>query len=463
MAKAFNYNQAISNIMDFCIKSNNKFIYISGNGGSGKSTLARELKNRFEDSGFSVNLVDTDNFITNTTIRKNAKATFFDSLGNEYVDSFTSSFEESYFMPSLNGIIYNLRAGLDQYFIPKHAKNENDYILLNSKSDFTIVEGIATTFLEKYRNALLIFIHCDVKLEVDRRLERARNGETEQEIDKLIASCKTRRKQLNSETITNMHKFDLVLESIDAFDFIVEKDVHNILGDKMNKDCDFLLKTIKHASNLLVPNFEIMDKDSQGDIVTSLDLNIEKFIIDKVEKEYPNFDIISEELNPKDKLTSNCFIINAIDGTVNLSKKMPIFGMQIAIVRNNKTTASVIYLPILNELYYADENFAYLNGERIVTKPSSLKKGLFAATGTERIETIVRLKDHGKLLRDFGSIAVAFAWVASGKLNGAIYKGNKLWNYYPVLHLCEKAGAKIINKNNLHIAASDDAFLELLK
>ena len=73
------------------------------------------------------------------------------------------------------------------------------------------------------------------------------------------------------------------------------------------------------------------------------------------------------------------------------------------------------------------------------------------------------LEKYGAILRDYGSIAVAFAWVASGKLNGAVYSGDKVWNYYPLLKICEKAGAVIVDEKGEHIAASDEKFKKILQ
>ena len=231
----------------------------------------------------------------------------------------------------------------------------------------------------------------------------------------------------------------------------------------MNKDCDFAIKTIKQASAMLVKDFDIIEKGSNGDVITSIDLNVEKYIIKKVKENYPDFDIISEEYSPEVKVSDNCVIINGVDGSVNLSKGMPIFGVQLAIIRGGVNTASVVYLPFLNELYYCDEERAYLNGKAVSVKSCPVEKGLIAATGTARINKIVALQKYGLILRDYGSIAVAFAWVASGKLNGAIYNGSKIWNYYPALKICEKAGAKIVDKKGVHIAASDEHFKKILE
>ncbi len=457
------YDDVINSIFDFCLKTNCKFVFISGNGGSGKSTFAKNLKKKFEENEFCANLLDTDDFVTNSTVRKSAPVKYVDGSGFENVGSYTTSFVKSYCLNSLKSTIYNLQNKLDFYHIPKGAENEEDYVLLSGKADVNIVEGVGTQFLQKKRDSLFVYINCDVELEAERRISRARNGEENQTFEQVVKKCKERRKALETKSLLDSSKFDLVLESQENFEFKIKKDVFNVVGEEnMNKDCDFALKTIKQATNMLVSDFEVMQK-GDSDVVTSLELNIENYIVKKVKENYPKFDIISEEVCPKGKLSKNCVVINGIDGSVNVSKGMPIFAIQMAIIRDGVNTASVVYLPFLNELYFCDETQSYLNGKKLSVKTCPIEKGLVAATGTKRIEKIVAMKKHGLILRDYGSIAVAFAWVASGKLNGAVYNGDKIWNYYPVLKICEKAGALIVDKAGEHIAASDDKFLQLLK
>lgn len=463
VAKKVDYFSVIEEIYEFCMKTGTKFVFVSGNGGSGKSTFAKNLKKHFEENGFSANLIDTDDFVTNTQVRKNSKVSYVDTEGNERSGSYTTSFAESYCVNGLNALIFNLKNKLDFYHIPKHVEKEDDYVLLSGNAEINIIEGVGTEFLEKQKNSLYVYINCDLKVETKRRISRARNGEDEQEFWQVYQKCEERRFQLKDKFLLKPIKFDLMLRSNEDFSFDVEQDVFNVLGESMNKDCDFAIKTIKQASALLVNDFETIEKGNGGDVVTSIDLNLEKFIISKVRQSYPDFDIISEEYSPQVALSDNCIIINGVDGSVNLSKSMPIFGIQLAIVRGGVNTASVVYLPFLNELYYCDENMAYLNGKLIHVRSCPVKNGLIAATGTERIKKMVALQKYGLMLRDYGSIAVAFAWVASGKLNGAIYNGDKIWNYYPVLKICEKAGAAIVDRKGEHIAASDEKFMDILE
>ena len=45
-------------------------------------------------------------------------------------------------------------------------------------------------------------------------------------------------------------------------------------------------------------SFKVYSKDEFGDIVTDIDKKIESFLIDKLERKYPEYDIVSEEFNP---------------------------------------------------------------------------------------------------------------------------------------------------------------------
>ena len=86
---------------------------------------------------------------------------------------------------------------------------------------------------------------------------------------------------------------------------------------KMIEELKFLIETVKEASKIITEDFEVNAKGTQGDLVTNLDYEIEKFILNKINNQYPNFDVVSEEFNSKKELTENCFTVDPLDGTVN--------------------------------------------------------------------------------------------------------------------------------------------------
>ena len=232
----------------------------------------------------------------------------------------------------------------------------------------------------------------------------------------------------------------------------------------MTKDLEFLKNTVKEASELITDEFQVKSKGGYGDLVTNFDFEIEKFIIDKINKEYPNFTIISEEFNKDAKLTDNCFTIDPIDGTINFANGLPLWGIQVALIKNSKTVAAVIYLPKLNEFYCADESGAYLNGKKIKVndklKPSQC---LYVIEGKKRTRATERMISHRSHARWIGSAAVDYSWVASGKLGGTIFRNESAWDYVPGMYICKQAGAYTYDEKDCHIASCNKEFADILK
>lgn len=231
----------------------------------------------------------------------------------------------------------------------------------------------------------------------------------------------------------------------------------------MNKDVEFLIKIVRHAENFTNENFETVKKDDWGDYVTTADKNIENFLIEKLKSAYPTFDIVSEEFNTYNTPTDNCFIIDPIDGTLNFASGLPLFGIQVAIMKNGKVCGAVIDLPKLNEIYYADESGTYCNGKKVCVKKFEKKQALYAIEGRNRIAPLTDLKKNYPHSRVIGCCAVAHSWIAKGIFAGFLFNGNSCWDYIPGQYLVKQAGGFVINNDNLHIVASDkELALELL-
>lgn len=231
----------------------------------------------------------------------------------------------------------------------------------------------------------------------------------------------------------------------------------------MNKDLEFIIDVVKQASLLINDDFTIYAKDELGDVVTDCDYEVEKYIINRIKEDYPSFDIISEEYNNNNELTENCFTIDPIDGTRNFSNGIPLWAIQVACIKNRKTCAAVIYIPKLNELYYADENGAFLNGKAIKVNTRDIDKGLYCVEGADRFKVQAQIREVNQNMRDYYSSAVSLAWVASGRLSGMVLLNNSFWDYVPGQFIVEQAGGMIYNSDKRHIAANNIDFLEVLK
>ena len=231
----------------------------------------------------------------------------------------------------------------------------------------------------------------------------------------------------------------------------------------MNKELKFLIDTVKEASKLITEEFEVKAKDNKGDLVTNFDYEVEQFIINEIIREYPNYTIVSEEFNSNEELTDNCFTIDPIDGTINFANNIPLWGIQVACVKNSKTIAAVIYLVKLNELYYADETGAYLNGNKIEVNSLEDKNAIYVVEGPGKFDANVYQEKGSRNKRDFWSSSVDFAWTACGRISAVNLIGNTAWDYVPGQFIVKQAGGVIYNDEKNHIAANNKKILENMK
>lgn len=230
----------------------------------------------------------------------------------------------------------------------------------------------------------------------------------------------------------------------------------------MNSECKFLIEIVKEASTLLNNHFEVFKKGEDGDLVTNLDFMIEKFLTQKIKEKYPDFDIVGEEFNSKARTNQNWFTIDPIDGTINFAHGFPLWAIQVACVKNGKTVAGVIYAPEFDELYYADETGAYLNGEKLSLKPLPVNQSLTMVLGKNFYpKMLADGREQFIKTRDIFCGALSYAYFVSGKMQAlAIDIDLAPWDKTPGDFMCEQIGAFKFKKGDLTIYSSSQEYLD---
>ena len=222
------FNAVAKRIVKFCISTNKRFIFISGNGGSGKTELSKIFSKEAGKYGH-VNLLDMDDFVVSTKLRNSATATWEDMQKKEHTGRYSTSFVESYFLQNIKAIIYNLEKGNNYYHWPKKAKKSQECRLLYGDAILTIIEGVGTVFLEKKKsNSIDIFLQCKKELEINRRIKRAEksNEKTAEEVKKYFDE---RDSQYETNIKPYMKEHEIVLESLEDFSLKIIQDKFNIL------------------------------------------------------------------------------------------------------------------------------------------------------------------------------------------------------------------------------------------
>ena len=227
-----------------------------------------------------------------------------------------------------------------------------------------------------------------------------------------------------------------------------------------------MMAAARKASKSILRDFGELEKlqvsvKGQNDFVTMADIKAQEIIHYELSKARENYGFLMEEGNNKNNINDNEFtwIIDPIDGTLNFMNGIPYFGISIALNQKDKLIAGLVYDPVHNDFYWAEEGTgAYLNDQRLrVTNKSSLDKSVialgipFLGRGDHkqhiRSQEAVMSKVAG--LRRFGAASLDLAYVAAGKVDGFWEYGLSPWDVAAGIILVKEAGGLALGIDNI--------------
>jgi myo-inositol-1(or 4)-monophosphatase len=190
------------------------------------------------------------------------------------------------------------------------------------------------------------------------------------------------------------------------------------------------------------------------DIKLAADVECQDLIYQILLDHFPKTRCIGEEgdsNNPGDPKAEYEWIVDPIDGTMNLAMGIPHFCVSIAAreAATKKILLGVIYDPLRNELFTAERGSGtYLNGIRKkVSTRTTLGEAVLAvgfAKSQDSIDHCLKLyQEYGnsaRKLRAMGSAALDLAYVATGRFDAYIEQGVNLWDIAAGIVLVEEAG-----------------------
>ena len=200
-----------------------------------------------------------------------------------------------------------------------------------------------------------------------------------------------------------------------------------------------------------------------GDFVTNADLKAESIIREELQTARPGYGLLMEEsgeIEGSDK--THRWIVDPLDGTTNFMHGIPHFAISIALEREGRLVAGLIYNPVTDEMFFAEKNNgAFFNNQRIrVSKKNKIDDCLFGSNlhGVKKVDLNLRVS---------GSAALDLAYVAAGRLDGFFQKKLNIWDVAAGIILIREAGG-IINdfdvskiKNHTIIAGSETIYKEI--
>lgn len=194
--------------------------------------------------------------------------------------------------------------------------------------------------------------------------------------------------------------------------------------------------------------------------VTESDLFIENFLINKILEVYPNDNFVSEEGNSLNSIKNRTWIIDPIDGTHHYMKNSIFWGIQVAFVDNNEVQFSIIYLPKLNEIYYALNGVGvFLNHQKLYFQDNvefeecnvefcgSVYK--YFEEKAKILKEITLGEEHVANIMHINSCCIAFTNLISGRTDALILSTKKPWDILPGEFMLKEYGIEKINIGNL--------------
>ena len=197
----------------------------------------------------------------------------------------------------------------------------------------------------------------------------------------------------------------------------------NVIFQSLNKVTRNLLRDFGEIENLQVsPNsLEQFVSKTEKQITTSLSYDLRKSRPEWGLKLNNDIDYVQDKYY---------WIVDSLNGRFNFLHGLPHFAISVAVEFNNEILSTVIFDPLRDEFYFAEKGKgSFQNDRRIrVSKRNKLKSCVFSIfdekTLNEKnskltyIEKVNFLSSQSSsVTRSFGSSALSFAWLASGKID----------------------------------------------
>jgi len=215
---------------------------------------------------------------------------------------------------------------------------------------------------------------------------------------------------------------------------------------------DFAIAIAKEAGEIIRKNFTLeMKKEWKSDQtpVTETDYRINTILIERVQKEYPNYGVLGEEEN-FNETAENLWVCDPLDGTIPFSHGIPICTFSLALVKNGEPVLGLIYEPFMDNLYFAEKGKgAHLNGKKIfVSNAIDVEAGLISFDVWSRAPYYMRglrdsVDEDGAITVTYASLAYCNALVATGEFVASVFAGSGAHDVASSKVIIEEAGGKV--------------------
>lgn len=192
------------------------------------------------------------------------------------------------------------------------------------------------------------------------------------------------------------------------------------------------------------------------DLVTQVDLEVERWFRGMIGERFPSHAVLAEELGDRAGAPArpkHCWVFDPLDGTVNYAHGLPIFCASLALEVDGAPVVAAVYDPLREELFTAERGAgARLNGAplRVSTTPALVDAMLctgFPYDVHETVDEVIGLFGafvaEARAVRRLGSAALDLCYLAAGRFDGFWEQRLHPWDMAAGALLVTEAGGRV--------------------
>lgn len=197
----------------------------------------------------------------------------------------------------------------------------------------------------------------------------------------------------------------------------------------------------------------LQHKDEQGDLVTEVDVQADRLIVDEILSVFPTHRIYSEEAGEGGAASDWVWHVDPLDGTNNFAIGIPLYGVSISLSYQGRIVLGVVHDSAQEITYVAVQGEGAWQGNiKLQAKPyGALAKSTISWIQGHRVgkfnEQALGLRHHleytvKRVLRIWAP-TITWAMLARGDLHGIVLYDSEGEDLYAGLLLAQEAGVKV--------------------
>ena len=211
------------------------------------------------------------------------------------------------------------------------------------------------------------------------------------------------------------------------------------------------------SKDIILPSFGNLKKNQISykggkDIVTDIDISVEKKLNNILPKLIHNSNFVGEESYSKNNNILNyylsedyCWTVDPIDGTSNFAKSRDRFAVMVALTKSTKIIQSFIYKPLNEDFMYADHTGTYYNNNKINLNKKINLENAIGSISTKywdeiKNEKLIAIKNKFANVNSYGSIGCEYFDIALGKRDFALLSRLYPWDHIPGVFIVRQSG-----------------------